>query len=90
MCIRDRASSVLDVLRAEVERRKIRVFLNCQIREIRKKKDGFQIVTDQGVKEADAVVLATGSKAAPVTGSDGSGYRLAESLGCLLYTSRCV
>ena len=77
----DQASSVLDVLRDEVERRKIRVFLNCQIREIRKKKDGFQIVTDQGVKEADAVVLATGSKAAPVTGSDGSGYRLAESLG---------
>ena len=64
----DQASSVLDVLRDEVERRKIRVFLNCQIREIRKKKDGFQIVTDQGVKEADAVVLATGSKAAPVTG----------------------
>lgn len=77
----DQAVSVLDVLRDEVERRKIQVLLNCQIKEIRKKKDSFQIVTDQGVKEADTVVLAAGSKAAPVTGSDGSGYRLAESLG---------
>ena len=31
--------------------------------------------------KADAVILAAGSKAAPGTGSDGSGYKLAESLG---------
>ena len=31
--------------------------------------------------KADSVILAAGSKAAPGTGSDGSGYKLAESLG---------
>lgn len=31
--------------------------------------------------EGNSLILAAGSKAAPATGSDGSGYRLAESLG---------
>jgi predicted flavoprotein YhiN len=42
---------------------------------------GFRVETDRGCFRADALVLATGSKAAPATGSDGSGYELAERLG---------
>ena len=43
----------------------------------------FSIRTDKGDISADRVIIATGSKAAPFTGSDGSGYRLAEQLGHL-------
>lgn len=82
----DQASSVLDVLREEIERKNIRVLLGCEIQDIRKQKDEFQIVTSQGTHQADAVILAAGSKAAPVTGSDGSGYRLAEKLGHRIIT----
>ena len=42
---------------------------------------GFRVETDRGCFRADALVLAAGSKAAPATGSDGSGYELAERLG---------
>ena len=37
--------------------------------------------TDQGKVETDALILAAGSKAAPSTGSDGSGYEYARQLG---------
>ena len=40
------------------------------------------IHTDQGKVETDALILAqSGSKAAPSTGSDGSGYEYAKQLG---------
>lgn len=41
----------------------------------------YKLHTTQGVLFGDALILATGSKAAPLTGSDGSGYELAHQLG---------
>ena len=41
----------------------------------------FVIETDKGRFRGDALILAAGSKAASVTGSDGSGYEIAKSLG---------
>ncbi len=77
----DQASAVLDVLRMEVEHLNIRICLSCQVRSVKKSGKQFVIRTDQGDVKADALILAAGSKAAPVTGSDGSGYELAKSLG---------
>lgn len=39
------------------------------------------VVTDKGFVSADSVILATGGKSYPLTGSDGSGYRIAGKLG---------
>lgn len=78
----DQASSVLDVLRWEIERLGVKVLLSCQVSGIKPRKEGgFRILTSQGTFFTDTLILATGSKAAPFTGSDGSGYALAESLG---------
>ena len=44
------------------------------------KNGGFIIKTDKDY-HFDKVILATGGKSYPLTGSDGSGYRLASSLG---------
>ncbi len=82
----DQASSVLDALRFELERLQIRVTTGCQVREIRPEGNGFSVRTDQGKLSAGAVVLAAGSKAAPSTGSDGSGYELARGLGHRIVT----
>lgn len=78
----DQAASVLDVLRWEVERLGIKVLLSCHVSDIKPQRDGgFLILTGEGKIHTDALVLATGSKAAPSTGSDGSGYELAKALG---------
>lgn len=42
---------------------------------------GFEITTNHGTLHARRVILATGGKALPTTGSDGFGYTLAKHLG---------
>jgi len=44
-------------------------------------KPDFLVESNQGSFYGDALILACGSKAAPVTGSDGSGYELARRFG---------
>ncbi len=77
----DQASAVLDVLRQEVDHLGVRVLLSCEVKGIESAGHTYRVNTSQGVLEADALILATGSKAAPATGSDGSGYELAKKAG---------
>lgn len=77
----DQASAVLDAFRMELERLHVDVRTGVQTQGIDPGKKGFVIRTDAGNVRADRVILSTGSKAAPATGSDGSGYDLAKQLG---------
>ena len=83
----DQALTVLEALTDELHRLSIRLILNCQIESAKAEKDGtFLVKTDQGSFWGDRLILAAGSKAAPVTGSDGSGYELAKSFGHRIQT----
>lgn len=77
----DQASAVLDAFRMELDRLRVEIRTGIECREIRPGKKGFTILTDQEPVRADRVILCAGSKAAPATGSDGSGYDLAKKLG---------
>ena len=77
----DQASAVLDAFRMELDRLKVEIRTGVECREIRPGKKGFTILTDQEPVRAERVILCAGSKAAPTTGSDGSGYDLAKKLG---------
>ena len=77
----NQASSVRNLLLLELERRKVAILYDFKVEEIVKKENGFLIKSKDQEICADQVILSTGSKACPKTGSDGSGYLLAESLG---------
>ena len=79
----EQASTVLDVLRFSLEQYKVRVYTGSIITALQpeEKSKKLQITSQAGVRTYDAVILACGGMAAPKTGSDGNGYRLAESLG---------
>lgn len=81
----EQASTVLDVLRYEMERLPVTVHTNCRVVEIYKKNGGFLLETeehkDHRKGQYDAVILSCGGKAAPKTGSDGQGLQFAKSLG---------
>lgn len=77
----DQASAVLDAFRMELKRLHVDVRTGVHIREIKPGNKGFVIHTDKENVRGDKVILCTGSKAAPATGSDGSGYDLAKQLG---------
>lgn len=51
------------------------------VRSVQPLPDGGFLVTANGDEAYDAVILATGGRSYPLTGSDGSGYRIARKLG---------
>src|ERR1051326_4706132 len=72
----DRAKTVLDaLLRAAAD---VDVRVDHRVSAIDR---GFRVHTNHGVIEAPRVILATGGRSIPKTGSDGFGYELARSLG---------
>lgn len=75
------SSSVLDVLRLEMENLGIKIKLQANVRKIKKDKD-FTLELESGEKiRGSKVIIATGGKAMPASGSDGSGYNLVKELG---------
>lgn len=75
------SSSVLDVLRLEIENLGIKIKLEASVKSIKKDKY-FTLELENGEKiRGSKVILATGGKAMPASGSDGSGYNLVKELG---------
>ena len=76
------AASVLDALRFECVKRGVDILCEHRVTSLRKNSERFEIAcADDRFFTAQAVILATGGKAAPVHGSDGSGFRLLTQLG---------
>jgi predicted Rossmann fold flavoprotein len=79
------ASTVREALLSALSDRKVAIRTGCQVHEILKEapeaNGGFLVCMEDTCVAADALVLACGGMAAPFTGSDGSGYDLAASLG---------
>ena len=77
----NQATSVRTLLLAEIERKHIKVIYDFKVEHIIKNNTNFIIQSNRDEIICDKVILATGSKACPKTGSDGSSYDLALSLG---------
>lgn len=80
----EQASVVLDVLRLEMKTLGIEIITEYKVHKLWKNEtDGRIGVSAKGWETLyfERVILACGSKAAPKTGSDGSGYELAKQLG---------
>lgn len=77
----DAASSVLEVLRMECEHLKVKLACQTEVESVEKSGGLFKVHTHGWTYEAEKLILAAGSKAAPATGSDGSGYTYAKSFG---------
>ncbi len=76
------AQTVLDALMNKADSLGITTICESKVQSIEKTKKGmFAVKSLSGTHYADFVILAAGSMAAKVTGSDGSGYELAKSLG---------
>lgn len=76
------SSSVLDVLRYEIEKLNIGVEYNYFASEIKKDGNNFYIFSKENKKiKCDKVIIATGGMAMPQSGSDGNGYKLVEKYG---------
>lgn len=78
----EQAAVVLDTLRIRLDESEVRTITDCKVDAVREASEGgFDVCAEQECFHFDKVILACGSKAAPKTGSDGSGYKLAKDLG---------
>ena len=76
----NQASTIRDALIYEVKRKQITIKNNFLVEKIEKQTDKFKIYSEDEIITADKVIVATGSKASPKIGSDGSGYKLLKKL----------
>lgn len=75
------SSSMLDILRYEIEDKNIELITEAYVVDIKKKKNFIAKLKDGRIFEANKIILATGGMAMPVSGSDGNGYAIAKSFG---------
>ncbi len=75
------ASSVLDVLRYEIENLGIELVTEAYVVDINKNKNFKLKLKDGRSFESDKLILATGGMAMPASGSDGNGYTLLKPFG---------
>ena len=81
--ISDKAQDVLTAFEKELKKLNIAVKLNSNVKKIKSiKDDKFLIILENNEQiEADKLIIATGGKSYPGTGSTGDGYKFAENFG---------
>lgn len=81
--VSDHASDVIGALKRMLDRLHVNVLCQAFVQEAALQPDGsFALSLENGVRyHTKQLLLATGGKSYPTTGSDGYGYRLAQMLG---------
>lgn len=74
----DKAIDVVNALRQYSSGARV---VHHKVSSIFKNDEGFSVTAEKKQYSFDKVIIATGGKSYPLTGSDGSGYRLAMKLG---------
>lgn len=76
-----KANSVLNILIYWLEKKGIEVKTKSQVKEIKKTKKGYEVITNEETLSADVVVAAFGGKAMPASGSDGVSFEILKKMG---------
>lgn len=76
-----KANSVLNILIYWLEKKGIEVKTKSQVKEIKKTKKGYEVITNEETLRADIVVAAFGGKAMPASGSDGLSFEILKKMG---------
>lgn len=76
-----KANSVLNILIYWLDKKGIEVKTKSQVKEIKKTKKGYEVITNEEILRADVVVAAFGGKAMPASGSDGVSFEILKKMG---------
>ncbi|HMQ70025.1 MAG TPA: NAD(P)/FAD-dependent oxidoreductase [Ignavibacteria bacterium] len=74
---------IVSMLESECKGSNVRIFLNCSVEEITKKKD-FELKTSRGIITSESVVIASGGISIPKMGATDLGYKIAEQFDLAL------
>jgi predicted Rossmann fold flavoprotein len=79
--VSDHARDIRDRLVAHAEREGVTFRFDTRVTDLARGEQGWSAQTTTGAIDADAIVMATGGRSVPATGSDGAGFDLAKRLG---------
>ena len=79
--VSDKASDITKALTMAVKQKGVKVQLDTYVVSIEKNGETFEVQTNKGFFVCDKVILTTGGKSYPTTGSTGEGYEFAKSFG---------
>ena len=79
--VTDSARTVLDALVREASRSGVMLMHPARVEAVARDADGFLLTTSAGPLRSARVILCTGGKSLPKSGSDGGGHALAAALG---------
>lgn len=79
--VSDKSRDVLDAFEKELKTLKVNIKLESEVKKINKIEDTFYIDTNNEQIKADKLIIATGGKSYPLTGSTGDGYLFAKWFG---------
>lgn len=79
--VTDKSLDVLECFKNRLKELNIDIRYKTKVIGIIPKEDKIHVKTENDTFEAEKVILATGGKSYPLTGSTGDGYKLAEKLG---------
>ena len=77
----EQARAVSDVLKRALAKSGVKLYTDTEVTDIVKKENVFNVICEGREFEADSVIITTGGKAAPNTGSDGRGLDICRKLG---------
>ena len=77
----DSARTVLAALLRAAQEAGVKIMNPWRVDNVIKEEDGFRLTGPAGEGHAQSVILATGGKSLPKTGSDGRGLEIAQALG---------
>lgn len=77
----DKSSDVIKTLEKVLLEKNVNIILNCEIKDIILKNEKFNLKCNKEYGFFDKVILATGGKSYPFTGSKGQGYEILKKLG---------
>lgn len=81
--VSDKSIDVRDAFARQLQKNKVKIKMGVEVKSILQK-DGKVIgvkLANEEIEKADKVILATGGKSYPTTGSTGDGYNMAKELG---------
>lgn len=77
----DKSSDVINTFQKILDKKHINIMLNSKVNKILCKDDRFSIDINSNIHKFDKLILATGGRSYPATGSTGDGYEFAQKMG---------
>ncbi len=76
--VSNKSSDVIKAFEKYLKENKVKIKLNTEISQVKRDEDLFYLKTKEGIFAYEEIIIATGGKSYPKTGSTGDGYKFAE------------